>query len=115
MSYNKIHLIGFAGKDAQIYDFPDGSRVASFTLATTERGYTTASGATVPEQTQWHNIVCRGNSCSFAEKHVKKGAGLSVEGKLKYRRYTTASGTEITVAEIYAEKVEFFSFGRKER
>ena len=113
MSYNKVVLIGFSGKDADVKTFDSGSIVANFTLATSERGYKLPNGTEVPESTDWHNIICVGNQAKFAEKWVKKGTGLLIEGKIRYRQYETKQGEKRFVTEILADRIEFFSFGKK--
>ena len=92
MSLNKVLLIGFVGRDPDVRYFDSGSAVANFPLATSERGYTLANGTTVPERTEWHNIVVRREQVPFVERWVKKGSGVFVEGKLRTRNYDDASG-----------------------
>ena len=57
MSLNKVQLIGRVGQEPAVKYFESNQAVATFTLATTERGYTLANGTQVPERTEWHNIV----------------------------------------------------------
>ena len=57
MSVNKVILIGNVGQDPRVKYFDTGSAVATFPLATTDRGYTLANGTQIPERTEWHNIV----------------------------------------------------------
>jgi single-strand DNA-binding protein len=114
MSYNKVTLIGFVGKEAEVKTFESGTKVANFPLATTERGYKLANGTEVPERTDWHNIVCVNNNAAFAEKWIKKGSGVLVEGKLRNRQYETKQGEKRFITEILAERVEFFQFGKKQ-
>lgn len=114
MSLNKVILIGNVGKDPDVRYFDNGAAIANFPLATSERGYTLANGTVVPERTEWHNIVVRRDQVSFVEKWVKKGSGVYVEGKIRTRTYDDQSGIKHYVTEIYADRVEFFSFGRRE-
>lgn len=113
MSLNKVILVGNSGKDPEVRLFDSGICVASFSLATTERGYTLSNGTQVLERTEWHNVVCKGDQAKFVEKWVKKGSSLYVEGKIRYRQYETKQGEKRYVTEIHADKVEFFSFGSK--
>lgn len=113
MSLNKVILIGNTGKDPEVRYFDSGICVANFSLATSERGYTLANGTVVPERTEWHNIVCKGDQAKFVEKWVKKGSSLYVEGKIRYRQYETKQGEKRFVTDIHADKIEFFSFGTK--
>jgi single-strand DNA-binding protein len=114
MSLNKVILIGYVGKDSDVRYFDSGVAVANFPLATSERGYTLANGTVVPERTEWHNIVVRRDLVAFVEKWVKKGTGLYVEGKIRTRTYDDQAGIKRYVTEIYADRVEFFSFGKRE-
>ncbi|MDR0750188.1 MAG: single-stranded DNA-binding protein [Tannerellaceae bacterium] len=114
MSLNKVILIGNAGKDPDVRYFDSGVAVANFPLATSERGYTLANGTVVPERTEWHNIVVRRDQVAFVEKWVRKGSGLYVEGKIRTRTYDDQAGVKRYVTEIYADRVEFFSFGKRE-
>ena len=111
MSLNKVLLIGFVGRDPDVRYFDSGSAVANFPLATSERGYTLANGTTVPERTEWHNIVVRREQVPFVERWVKKGSGVFVEGKLRTRNYDDASGTKHYITEVHADRIEFFSIG----
>ncbi len=109
MSINKVILIGNVGREPQVRYFDTGSAVASFTLATTERGYTMQSGTTVPDRTEWHNIVFWGKIAETVEKYVHKGDRIYVEGKLRYRTYDDQNGIRRTVCEVYADTLELLS------
>lgn len=105
MSLNKVFLIGNVGQDPKITTFRDGGKVANFTLATTERGFTTKDGRKVEDSTEWHNIVVKNALVSVVEKFVQKGTALFVEGKITTRTYQDNSGqtryvTEIIVANL---------------
>ncbi len=113
MSLNKVILIGNVGKDPEVKYFDNGNSIANLTVATNERGYTLANGTVIPERTEWHNIVVRKEQSQFVEKYVKKGSGVYVEGKIRTRDYEK-DGVKRYITEIYADKVEFFSFGRKQ-
>ncbi|MDR1603047.1 MAG: single-stranded DNA-binding protein [Tannerella sp.] len=113
MSLNKVILIGNVGKDPVVRYFDSGNAVANFTIATNERGYTLANGTEVPERTEWHNIVVTRDRVQFVEKFVKKGSSVYVEGKIRSRSYDDQSGQKRYVTEIYADRIEFFSSGRK--
>ena len=115
MSLNKVILIGNVGKDPDVRYFDSGSAIASFPLATSERGYTLANGTVIPERTEWHNIVARRDQVPFVEKWVKKGSGLYVEGKIRTRNYEDQSGIRRYVTEIYADRIEFYNTGSSNR
>ncbi len=83
MSVNKVILLGYVGADPEI-TFPEKDLVvARFTLATNER-----YGASQTEVTEWHNIVVTGHNARIAERYIRKGTRLYVEGKLRTREYT---------------------------
>ena len=106
MAINKVILVGNVGKDPEVRYFDNGGAVANFTLATTERGYTAANGTVVPDKTEWHNIVLWRALAEIAEKYVRKGAKLYVEGKIRTRSYDDSSGNKRYVTEIYADTME---------
>lgn len=108
MAVNKAILIGNVGKDPDIR-YPDGKPVASFTLATTERAYTTATGVTIPEKTEWHNIVMWGKNAEIAEKYIRKGAKLYIEGKIRTRVWEDRNAIKRSVTEIYADTFDLLA------
>ena len=99
-SLNKVFLIGNVGQDPKITTFRDGGKIANFTLATTERGFTTKDGRKVEDSTEWHNIVVKNGAVDFVEKYVNKGTALFVEGKIATRTYQDNSGQTRYVTEI---------------
>ena len=106
MSVNQVILVGNVGKDPDVKYFDNGSVVASFSLATTEKGYTSQSGVTVPDRTEWHNIVCWRGLAKVAEQYVKKGTQVYIEGKIRSRSYDDANGVKRYVTEIYADNLQ---------
>ena len=106
MSVNKVILVGNVGKDPDIKYFDNGSAVANFTLATTERRYTAANGTQIPERTEWHNVVCWRGLAKVVEQFVKKGTQLYIEGKIRSRTYDDANGVKRYVSEIYVDNLE---------
>lgn len=105
MSVNKVILVGRVGKDPEIRDV-NGTKVAQFTLATSERGYTTQSGQQIPERTEWHNIVVWRGLAEVAEKYIRKGSQLYIEGKIKTRSYDDNQGIKRYVTEIMADNIQ---------
>lgn len=108
MSVNKVILVGNVGRDPEIR-YVETRPVASFSLATTERAYTTASGAQIPERTEWHNIVMWDKSAEVAEKYIRKGAKLYIEGKLRTRTWEDRNTIKRTITEIYVETFDILS------
>ncbi len=109
MSVNKVILVGNVGKDPEMKYFDNDVAKASFSLATSERGYTTSSGTQVPERTEWHNIVCWRGLAQIAERFVKKGTLLYIEGKIRSRSYDDQSGVKRYITEVVADNLELLS------
>jgi single-strand DNA-binding protein len=107
MSVNKVILIGNVGKDPEVKYLDRNMAVANFTLATTERGYKTANGTEVPDRTEWHNIVMWNKLAETAEKYVKKGSQLYIEGKIRTRQWEDQNGIKRYTTEIYADTMQF--------
>jgi single-strand DNA-binding protein len=94
---NSVQLIGRLGKDPEVKSFGK-SKKAFFSIATTDT-YKNAKGEKV-DDTQWHNIVIWGSLADIAEKYLKKGNEVCVEGKLVHRDYETDKGEKRHVTEI---------------
>lgn len=109
MSVNKVILIGNVGKDPDVRYLDNGVAVATFSLATTERGYTLQNGTQVPERTEWHNIVLWRGLAQTAEKYVRKGDKLYIEGKIRSRFYDDQNGIKRTIVEIFADNMEMLN------
>lgn len=104
---NKAQVIGNLGADPKISIINNGqTKVASFSVATTDRGYTTQLGVQVPDKTEWHNIVCFGKLADVVDKFLKKGAKVFIEGKMRTRSYEDKSGVKRSVMEINADTIE---------
>lgn len=108
MSVNKVILIGNVGRDPEIR-YIETRPVASFPLATTERARTNAAGAQIPERTEWHNIVMWGRDAEMAEKYIRTGTRLYIEGKLRYRTWEDRNTIKRIVTEIYVDSFELLS------
>ncbi|MBR1926799.1 MAG: single-stranded DNA-binding protein [Bacteroidales bacterium] len=110
MSLNKVMLIGNVGRDPEIR-YLDGNnpnqgatKVAQFTLATTER-YRDRNGE-LRENTEWHNIVAWRNSADVAEKFIRKGTQVYIEGKLRTRSWTDQTGNKRFTTEIAVDNLQ---------
>lgn len=104
MAVNKCILLGRVGKDPEIQQF-DGGNKASFSVATTERGFTTRDGKEIPEKTEWHNIVCWKGLSTIVERFVKKGDLIYLEGKITTRSWDSDNGKKY-ITEIVADNIE---------
>lgn len=106
---NKVMVIGNVGKEPDIRYYDNDQAVATFPLATTERGYTLQNGTKVPDRTDWHNIVLYRGLAKVVERYVHKGDKLYIEGRIHYRSYDDKRGIKRTIAEIYADNMELLS------
>ena len=100
---NKVILVGNLGKDPEIRYLDNGVAVANFSLATTEN-YKNKQGERV-SQTEWHNIVFWRGLAEVAEKYLKKGDSVYVEGKLRTRRWEDKDGNSRYTTEILADNM----------
>lgn len=105
MAVNKAILVGNVGKDPEVRYIDKNVAVANFTLATTEKGYTMQNGTQVPDRTEWHNIVAWRGLAELAEKYIRKGSQLYIEGKIQTRSWEK-EGIKRYTTEIYAETIQ---------
>jgi len=101
---NKVTLIGNLGKDPEVRHLENGVMVGRFSLATNEN-YKDKEG-NWQSLTEWHNVVVWRDLASRAEKQLKKGMMVFVEGKISYRKYTGQDGVERYTADIIAASVK---------
>lgn len=105
MSVNKAILVGNVGKDPEVRYLDKNVAVASFTMATTEKGFTMQNGTQIPDRTEWHNIVAWRGLAELAEKYIRKGSQIYVEGKLQTRSWEK-DGIKRYTTEINAETIQ---------
>ena len=106
MSVNKVILVGNVGKDPEIRHLDTGVAVANFPMATSE-SYTAKNGEKITT-TEWHNIVLWRGLAEVAEKYVKKGSKLFIEGKITHRQYEQDGVTKF-FTEIVANNMEMLN------
>ena len=100
---NKVILVGNLGKDPEVKYLDSGVAVANFSLATTE-SYKNKDGERV-NQTEWHNIVLWRGLAEVAEKWLKKGSNVYIEGKIKTRKWEDKEGNARYNTEILADNM----------
>lgn len=103
-------LIGNLGKDPEVRTLESGVKVATFSLATTE-SYRTKDNQKV-EQTEWHNIVLWRGLAEVAEKYLKKGSQVYIEGRIRTRSYEK-DGQKKYVTEIQADQMTMLGSKRE--
>ena len=99
-SVNKVILLGNLGRDPEIRSMQSGSKMASFSIATSKR-WKDRNTQEQKEKTSWHNIVVFGDGLvDIVEKYVKKGSKIYVEGELQTRKWQDKSGQDHYTTEI---------------
>jgi len=93
-SVNKVIIVGNLGKDPEVRNFPNGGRVCNFPVATSETWRDKSSGEK-QERTQWHNIsIFSEPLVNIAEKFLKKGSKVYIEGQLETRKWQDNNGAD---------------------
>lgn len=109
-SLNKVILIGNLGRDPELKMTPSGQALARFSVATTET-WKNQQGER-QSKTEWHNIVIWGKQAETAEKYLRKGQQIMVEGRIQYREYQDQSGAKRTACDIRCDN--FVMLGRRD-
>ncbi len=104
MGINKVILVGNVGKDPEVRHLDSGVAVTTFPLATSET-YRNKEGQKVTN-TEWHNIVLWRGLAEIAEKYVKKGNPLYIEGKIRTRSWDDKDGNKRYTTEIVADNMQ---------
>ncbi len=102
-SLNKVMIIGNLGKDPEVRSVTSGAKVANFPVATTE-SYTDKTGQRV-DKTEWHNIVLWRGLAEVAEKYLRKGAQVYLEGRLQTRSWDDQNGQRRYMTEVVADNL----------
>jgi single-strand DNA-binding protein len=98
-SVNKVILLGRLGKDPEVRNFQNGGKVVNFSLATSERWKDREGNQ--QEKTEWHNVaIFNENLGEIAEKYLRKGAQVYLEGQLQTRKWQDQSGNDRYSTEI---------------
>lgn len=105
---NKVILMGNVGRDPKMR-MADGTPIAEFSLATNERRRSRGADGTETEieLTEWHNIVMWGRAAEYAEKYIRKGSRLLLEGKIRTRTWEDHNAIKRSITEIYVDSFEF--------
>lgn len=104
---NKAQVIGHLGQEPKITVMDKGrGTIASFSVATTEKGFTAKDGTQIPDRTEWHNVVCFGRIADVAKNYLRKGSKVFIEGKMRTRQYEDRNGVKRSIMEINAELIE---------
>ena len=103
-SVNKVILVGNLGKDPEVRFGPDGGRIVTFNMATSENWKDRTSGER-KERTEWHRVVVFNDKLGeICEKYTKKGSKVYIEGQLQTRKWTDQQGQERYTTEVVLSK-----------
>ena len=102
-SLNRVTLIGNVGRDPELRYTPNGTPVANFSIATTERFK--AQDGEWKDQTEWHNLVAWRKLAEIVGEYVKKGSKLFIEGKLKTRSWDGQDGKKNYRTEVFIDQM----------
>jgi single-strand DNA-binding protein len=103
-SVNKVILVGNLGRDPEIRSTQDGTKIANLSLATSETWRDRNSGER-RERTEWHRVVIFNDKlCEVAEKYLKKGSKIYVEGQLQTRKWTDKDGQDRYSTEVVLQR-----------
>ena len=109
-SVNKAILVGNLGRDVELRYTPGGTAVANFSIATT-RVWNDRSGQR-QEETEWHRVVAWDKQAETANKYLRKGRQVYVEGRLQTRKWDDRDGNTRYTTEVRAERLVLL--GRRE-
>ncbi|ADO43143.1 single-stranded DNA-binding protein [Ketogulonicigenium vulgare] len=99
-SVNKVFLIGNLGRDPEVRSFPNGGKVVNLNIATSETWRDKNTGER-KERTEWHKVaIFNDGLANVAEKYLRKGSKVYIEGKLETRKWQDQSGTDRYTTEI---------------
>jgi single-strand DNA-binding protein len=105
MSFNKITIVGYLGRDPELRYTPQGTAVCNFSVATTEKRRN-ARGET-EEHTLWFRVAAWGRQAEVANEYLAKGKQVYVEGRLRLEEYTDRDGNPRTSLEVNASDIHF--------
>ena len=106
---NKVILVGNLGKDPEVHTFDNGVKKASFSVATTE-GYKNRDGDRA-SHTEWHNVVLWRGLAEVAERYLRKGSSVYIEGKIRRRDYEDENKQKKYVFEILGDNMTMLGGG----
>jgi len=111
LGINKVILVGNLGKDPILQDIGNGVKKATFTLATTES--IPGRDGTKTEHTEWHNIIVWRGLAEVAEKYLRKGHQVYIEGRLRNSQYTDKEGIKRFSIDILCDHMVMLGGGNK--
>src|SRR5215475_5649404 len=105
MSFNKITIVGYLGRDPELRYTPQGTALCKMSIATTEKRKN-VTGET-EEHTTWFRVTAWGRQAELANEYLAKGRQVYVEGRLRLEEYTDREGQKRYSAEVSATEIQF--------
>ena len=105
MSFNKITIVGYLGRDPELRYTPQGTALCKMSIATTEKRKNAAGE--MEEHTTWFRVTAWGRQAELANEYLAKGSQVSVEGRLRLEEYTDREGQRRFSAEVSATEIQF--------
>lgn len=104
-NYQLLTVVGYAGSNPEVRTTNSGSKVASFSIGVTEKGYTKQNGDKVEDHTEWFKMVAYGKTAETVEKYVTKGMQLMVIGRLRTEKYQDKDGVDKYIVKTICERI----------
>ena len=111
LGINKVILVGNLGKDPITQDIGNGIKKATFTIATTES--ISGRDGIKTDHTEWHNIILWRGLAEVAEKYLRKGHTVYIEGRLRSRQYDDKDGNKKYITEILCDNMVMLGGGKQ--
>lgn len=105
----KLTLIGNLGNDPKIKEFENGGKIATFSVADTQRERKLKDGTIIPARTTWFDCVAKGSTVKFVEDYCKKGLLVYIEAKMQTRSYNDKNGAERNIKEFVVKEIHILT------
>ncbi|MFI3302799.1 MAG: single-stranded DNA-binding protein [Rikenellaceae bacterium] len=105
---NRVILQGYVGDDPEVRSFESGTKMARIRMATNETIHIRKSGET-KQHTEWHTVIFWGKQADIADKKIRKGTLIYIEGALRNRKVSDKEGVSQTIVEIVGNKLNVIS------
>ena len=113
-SVNRVILVGNLGADPEVKSFQNGGKIANLRIATSEDWKDRTTGEK-RERTEWHQVTLNSDGLvSVAERFLRKGSKVYLEGKLQTRKYTDRDGNERRTTEVVVRNMTMLGGKRQE-
>ncbi len=108
MSFNKITIVGYLGRDPELRYTPQGTALCKISIATTEKRKNVTGE--MEEHTTWFRVTAWGRQAELANEYLTKGRQVYVEGRLRLEEYTDREGQKRISAEVSATDIQFLGY-----